>query len=383
MATPTMVLLPIWGAGHLMPMLEAGKRLLSHSSGDLSLTVLVIRPPTPESTAEAADLVRREQSAAAANSDRIDFLDLPAVDYASDLFEPEPAPPHVRDAITALPAPVATLVIDSFCTVVLDVSLDLAVSAYVYCAGKASTFVLLLSLKSNEEAAGAAAVDVPGLPPVPRSTLPTPLQDMTSYKDATGILINTAEEFEPTVLAAVANRAPAIYPIGPVVSLTVSASSGCCASRRHPTDADLEELLPGGFLERTNGKGLVWPTKAPQKEILAHAAVGGFVMHCGWNSVMESLWLPMSPSIGYQMVPWPLYAEQHFSALMLKNNWVDSGELECAVKCLMGSAEKGAKVRQKAMEMKNACRIALEKGGSSYKALQSLYTQAALVLFYR
>ncbi|KAI4995084.1 hypothetical protein ZWY2020_034987 [Hordeum vulgare] len=34
-----------------------------------------------------------------------------------------------------------------------------------------------------------------------------------------------------------------------------------------PTDAKLVELLPEGFLEKTKGRGLVWPTRAPQKEL--------------------------------------------------------------------------------------------------------------------
>jgi hypothetical protein len=60
-------------------------------------------------------------------------------------------------------------------------------------------------------------------------------------------------------------------------------------------DADLGELLPEGFLERTKEKGLVWPTKAPQKEILAHATVGGFVTHGGWNSTLEMVSWPATP----------------------------------------------------------------------------------------
>ncbi|KAI4372933.1 hypothetical protein MLD38_011112 [Melastoma candidum] len=44
--------------------------------------------------------------------------------------------------------------------------------------------------------------------------------------------------------------------------------------------ADLWEVLPDGFLERTAGIGRVigW---APQAEILAHSSTGGFVSHCG------------------------------------------------------------------------------------------------------
>ncbi|GKC06307.1 UDP-glycosyltransferase 71E1 [Tanacetum coccineum] len=58
----------------------------------------------------------------------------------------------------------------------------------------------------------------------------------------------------------------------------------------HPQEyANLNEVLPEGFLERTlsMGKIIGW---APQMEVLSHSSIGGFVSHCGWNSVLESIW---------------------------------------------------------------------------------------------
>ncbi|KAL6840674.1 hypothetical protein ACP4OV_029538 [Aristida adscensionis] len=463
MATPTVVLLPVWGAGHLMSMLEAGKRLLGRSGRALSLTVLVMRPPTQQLASDVAGHISREEASSLA----IRFVHLPAVEPPKgtvgieefvSLFVQLHAP-HVRAAVAALPCPVAALVLDFFCTTVLDVSRELAVPAYVYFTSNAAMLALFLRLPAlHEEVAGEfeemeGAVDVPGLPPVPPACLPSPVMNKKNpnytwflyhgrrFAETDGIIVNTAAELEQNVLAAIADgrctrggvRAPTVYPIGPVIAFSPPpaqphecvrwldaqppasvvflcfGSGGFFAApqaheiagglersghrflwvlrgppppgERHPSDADLEELLPEGFLKRAKGRGLVWPTTAPQKEILAHAAVGGFVTHGGWNSVLESLWF------GVPMAPWPLYAEQHLNAFTLvaamgvavamgvdrkRNNFVEAAELERAVKALMDGGEEGRKVREKAMEMKAACRKAVEDGGSSCAALQML-----------
>ncbi|XP_022156002.1 beta-D-glucosyl crocetin beta-1,6-glucosyltransferase-like [Momordica charantia] len=44
-----------------------------------------------------------------------------------------------------------------------------------------------------------------------------------------------------------------------------------------------------GLLERAGERGMVIQGWAPQARILRHGSIGGFVSHCGWNSVMESI----------------------------------------------------------------------------------------------
>lgn len=285
--------------------------------------------------------------------------------------------------------------------------------------------------------------------PVPSSVLPFVLMDKQSwstrfhkytqkYREAKGIIINTFYDLEAHALGSYGTRTPPVYPIGPVLSSihTIWLDNGimqwldsqpqssvvflCFGSRggfkpdqvrkianalecsghrflwslrQPPPDgvkgfprdyADLNEVLPEGFLERTAGIGKVigW---APQTAVLSHVAVGGFASHCGWNSILESLWW------GVPIATWPLYAEQQLNAFQLVKEMglgveisldydqskggqamVTAEVIEEGIRRVM---DGDSEVRRRVKEMKDKSRMALEEGGSSYKCLEGLVNE--------
>ena len=115
---------------------------------------------------------------------------------------------------------------------------------------------------------------------------------------------------------------------------------------------------------------------APQVEVLAHRAIGGFVSHRGWNSILESFWF------GVPIATWPMYAEQQINAFqmvrdlelavelrldyrMKSNDLVLAEEIERAVRCVM---DGGDGVKKRVEEMSEKFRRAVMEGGSSFKS---------------
>ncbi|XP_039827614.1 UDP-glycosyltransferase 92A1-like [Panicum virgatum] len=94
------------------------------------------------------------------------------------------------------------------------------------------------------------------------------------------------------------------------------------------------EWLPDGFEDRVAAaaQGVVVRRWAPQVAILAHASTGAFLSHCGWNSVLESLWH------GVPVVGWPLLADQVFDSRMLEELGVG---MEVASGRMFGGLGKG------------------------------------------
>ncbi|KAK1369011.1 UDP-glycosyltransferase 91C1 [Heracleum sosnowskyi] len=76
------------------------------------------------------------------------------------------------------------------------------------------------------------------------------------------------------------------------------------------------QLLPDGFIERIKSRGIVHVGWVPQVKILSHSAVGGFLTHCGWNSVIEAL------GCGRVLILFPVMNDQGINARILKGKKV-------------------------------------------------------------
>ncbi|KAK1426817.1 hypothetical protein QVD17_15497 [Tagetes erecta] len=131
------------------------------------------------------------------------------------------------------------------------------------------------------------------------------------------------------------------------------------------------EFLPEGLVNEMNGRGLIvkW---APQKEVLAHFAVGGFWSHCGWNSTLESMFE------GVPMLCQPFDLDQKVNARYLSYVWkmgvevaVERGEIEDVIRRVLVSKE-GEEMKQRGMEIQEKIKVAISHGGSSYNSLNEL-----------
>ncbi|EEF47700.1 flavonol 3-O-glucosyltransferase UGT89B1 [Ricinus communis] len=137
-------------------------------------------------------------------------------------------------------------------------------------------------------------------------------------------------------------------------------------------------VLLDGFEDRTAGRGFIVKGWAPQVAILRHRAVGAFLTHCGWNSVLEGI------SAGVVMLTWPMSADQFTNAQLLADELKvgirvgeatqkipDSDEL---ARILAESVKKNLPERVKAKELQEAALNAV-KGGSSDADLDGLVSR--------
>ncbi|TYI40586.1 hypothetical protein ES332_A02G173100v1 [Gossypium tomentosum] len=241
--------------------------------------------------------------------------------------------------------------------------------------------------------------------------------------NSSSIIFNTFDDLDKEVLKVLASKSPNIYAIGPLASLSknllekqydllnsslwkedtsciewlntmepksvvyVNYGSVTVMSNHHLKEfawglanskcpflwvvrPDLvmgeSAILPREFLEEIKGRGFIisW---CPQEKVLSHSAVGVFLTHCGWNSILEAL------SEGVPLICWPFFGDQQTNCRYVCTTWGNGMEInpdikrenvEAVVKEMM-ERDNGQRIRQKALEWKKKAESAISLGGST------------------
>ncbi|XP_031118102.1 UDP-glycosyltransferase 86A1-like [Ipomoea triloba] len=239
-------------------------------------------------------------------------------------------------------------------------------------------------------------------------------------KNADIIICNTVQELEPETLAVLNMKQP-VYAIGPIfpsgfsknpVTTSLLSEADCShwlnskpdgsvlyvsfGSYAHTNKADIVEIahglmlsgvsfvwvvrpdivsseetnfLPPEFEQNVGNRGLVVPW-CRQTEVISHPSIRGFLTHCGWNSILESIWC------GIPLICYPLVTDQFSNRKLVVNDWKIGINLcdktsitrqEVVEKINVFMSGKSVELKNAVLEVKSTLKNALAMEGTSQK----------------
>jgi UDP:flavonoid glycosyltransferase YjiC (YdhE family) len=146
---------------------------------------------------------------------------------------------------------------------------------------------------------------------------------------------------------------------------------------------DNVDLTPG-FEERVRGRGMVTREWVNQQVILQHDCVQGFLSHCGWNSVLESV------CAGVPLAVWPMMFDQPINATLVvdelgvgirvrtsdgtSGGLVKGEEVTRAVREIMLGETRVSMAKNGAV-LARLAQHAISAGGSSWKMVEEMISE--------
>ncbi|KAL0667353.1 hypothetical protein Bca4012_030057 [Brassica carinata] len=424
-----LIFIPFPIPGHLLATIELVKLILTHGRRRIhTITILhwglPIFPPSDndaslQTLAKTESRIRIVTLPELQNPPPMEFF-LKAPEYYILEFVKKMVP-SVRDAVSTVlsssrdgsdTARVAGIVLDMFCVPLMDVGNEFHLPSYIFLTCNAGFLCLVKHVQERhrrvksgfDRSSGEEENIIPGyVTSVPTKVLPLGLLTSEPYdtwvdmtESGSDSLLQRSFDFGPIGARSghdVARQATRVIGSVPLFreldESPRNSDQGDSSSFRdrrlqiplvYSTDPkdypSLSEILPDGFLNRVSGLGFVcgW---APQVEILAHKAIGGFLSHCGWNSILESL------RFGVPIATWPMFAEQQLNAftmvkelglalemrldyLLADGEIVKADEIARAVRSLMEGEDVPRRILK---EIAGAAKEAVMDGGSSFVAI--------------
>eukprot|EP00252_Welwitschia_mirabilis_P021918 TRINITY_DN5760_c0_g3_i1.p1 TRINITY_DN5760_c0_g3~~TRINITY_DN5760_c0_g3_i1.p1 ORF type:complete len:476 (+),score=29.62 TRINITY_DN5760_c0_g3_i1:158-1585(+) len=262
---PHVVVLPAFGMGHFIPMIELAKRLSAFHH--FSVTCI-----TADWQASPHVLSKYERRLSSNENIDIRFVQLPPVEVPAHITDVRQRVAAVQDAAVPLLqqtlvkllecGPIHSFITDFFCGRFFDVALELQLPLYVFFVSPAFFLCLMLYAPTLSQTVGLPlkdpqrTIEVPGLPPLPAKDFPPPLFDESQWNwfrrhcyslaKAHGFLVNTFSDLEKLPLTTLQEGkvtgmngdAKEYYAVGPLIQ-----SSLFEEERTENTQDEREECL--------------------------------------------------------------------------------------------------------------------------------------------
>ncbi|KAH8503511.1 hypothetical protein H0E87_014695 [Populus deltoides] len=369
---PHLVLLASLGIGHLIPILELGKRLFTHHNFDITIFVVVSHSSAAESQVLQSAMTPK----------LCEIVELPPVNI-SRLVSPDAAvatqicvtmreiKPALRSAISALSFRPAALIVDLFGSQAMMVADEFEMPKYVYIPSNAWFLALTIYMPILDEAVHGEYLDqkeplkIPGCKAVQPEDVVDPMLDRTDQQyleyvrmgmeipKCDGILLNIWEDLEPKTLEALRDeellgqlcKVP-VYPVGPLT----------------------RPLKP---LDSRSGELFLWLDKQPSESVIYVSFGSG-----GTLSLEQMVELAWGLELSQQRFIWVLGVAVRPN-ILASDGMVGREEIEMMIRKIMVDNE-ATNIRNRVKKLKYRAAETLRKGGSSYNALSLVAKECEL-----